>query len=50
MIEWIMLNWEYILVGFFVAEKVVKITPTKYDDILVDVILSGIKRLVSRSK
>lgn len=50
MMEWIMLNWEYILVGFFVAEKVVKITPTKYDDILVDVILSGIKRLVSRSK
>ena len=27
-------NWEWILVGFYTLEKIIKLTPTKYDDIL----------------
>jgi hypothetical protein len=36
--EWIMGHWELLLAGFFLAEKIIKLTPTKYDDILVDII------------
>ena len=36
MIEYIIQNWEYFLLGFMILEKVVKITPFKWDDILVD--------------
>jgi len=30
------MNWEFIMLGFVVAEKIVKVTPVKWDDILVD--------------
>lgn len=36
--EWFTSNWDLCLAGFFVVEKVVKLTPTKYDDILIDII------------
>jgi hypothetical protein len=36
MTELLIGNWEYVLLGFMVAEKIVKLTPTKYDDILFD--------------
>ena len=36
MTELLVGNWEYILLAFMVAEKIVKLTPTKYDDILFD--------------
>lgn len=38
---WIITNWEYMLLGFFVLEKIVKITPCKWDDLLVDGIKEG---------
>ena len=31
-------NWEYFLDAFYAIEKIVKLTPTKYDDIVVDMI------------
>ena len=37
--EWLMNNWEWRLLGFMVIEKVVKLTPTKKDDIVFDMIL-----------
>ena len=40
-------NWEFFLLGFMVAEKIVKITPTKYDDIAIDIIWGSIKKLVA---
>lgn len=46
--EWLVENWEWVLVGFFVAEKIVKITPTPYDDILLDVVWSGLKKIVGK--
>ena len=41
--DFILANWEYILVGVYALEKIVKMTPTKYDDILFDMILKPIK-------
>ena len=43
MSEWLAQNWEWILLGFYTIEKIVKLTPTKYDDILFDMILKPIK-------
>lgn len=46
--QWLIENWQYVLVGFYVAEKIVKLTPTKYDDILFDIIGGAIKKLVKK--
>ena len=46
--QWLLANWQYVLVGFYVAEKVVKLTPTKYDDILFDVVGGAIKKLAKK--
>lgn len=40
--QWIIENWEYILLGFMVLEKIVKATPTNKDDIIFDMILKPI--------
>ena len=32
--EWVLANWEYILVAFYALEKIVKLTPTTKDDII----------------
>lgn len=44
--EFLIANWEYFMVGFYALEKVVKITPVKWDDILVD----GLKTVVTGFK
>ncbi len=41
--DWFICNWQWILLGFYVAEKIVKVTPVLWDDILVD----GIKALAT---
>ena len=43
--DWISSNWQICLAAFFILEKVVKLSPTKYDDILLDVIWKGIKKV-----
>ena len=50
MSEWVIQNWEYVLVVFYSVEKIVKMTPTKYDDILFDMLLKPIKEKISPSK
>jgi len=44
--EFLIDNWEWILVGFYVLEKLVKVSPAKWDDILVD----GIKEMLTKLK
>jgi len=44
--EWLTVNWKWVLLGLYVAEKVVKLTPTKYDDIVVDIVGSALKKVV----
>ena len=50
MTEFIAANWEYILVVIYALEKIVKMTPTKYDDILFDMLLKPIKEKFEQSK
>jgi len=45
--EWLIENWQYVLVAFYVAEKIVKLTPTKHDDILFAIIKGALNKLVS---
>ena len=40
--SWISQNWEWILVGFYTLEKIIKLTPTKYDDILFDAVIKPV--------
>ena len=39
MMSFITANWEYVLLALYVVEKVIKLSPTKYDDMLLDMIL-----------
>ena len=48
MIEWLSANWEWVLLGFMVLEKVVKLSPTDKDDILVDMVFQGLVKLVKK--
>ena len=46
--EWLQANWQYVLVGFYAVEKIVKASPSKYDDILLDVVWGSIKKVVGK--
>ena len=46
--DWISSNWQICLAVFFILEKVVKLSPTKYDDILLDVVWGSIKKVIKR--
>ena len=48
MMEWIINNWQYLLLAFYVVEKIVKLTPTKYDDILLDIVWGAIKKIAGK--
>lgn len=47
--EFLLENWEYFLLGLYVAEKVVKLTPFKWDDILVDGVKEVLFKLVKKN-
>tara|TARA_Y100000593_G_scaffold54849_1_gene102501 strand:+ start:316 stop:462 length:147 start_codon:yes stop_codon:yes gene_type:complete len=46
--EWLLLNWDICLLAFMICEKIVKLTPTKYDDILLDMVWGSIKKLLGK--
>ena len=48
MVEWMIANWEWLLIAFMVAEKIVKASKTQADDILLDIVWKNIKRLVKK--
>jgi len=35
-------NWEYILLALYVVEKVIKLSPSKKDDVIFDMILKPV--------
>ena len=43
---WITANWEWVLLGFMILEKLVKMSPSDKDDILLDVIVQGLTKMV----
>ena len=46
--EWLMANWEYCLIAFMVLEKLVKMSPSKKDDILLDSIITPIFNMLNK--
>lgn len=48
MTAFVLANWEYFLLGFMVIEKIVKVTPMKWDDLLIDGLKAGFYKVFSR--
>lgn len=48
MVTWFLANWQWCLLGLYIAEKVVKLTPFRWDDILIDGIREILDRLAGR--
>jgi len=46
--DWLMSNWDICLLVFMIAEKAVKASPSKYDDILLDMVWGTIKKVVKK--
>ena len=45
--EWIAENWQVVMVDFYCLEKIVKLSPTDKDDILLDVVWNGLKKMTA---
>ena len=43
-------NWEYVLLAFYVLEKVVRLSPTKSDDVIFDMVLKPIYNTMKGKK
>ena len=48
--EWLTSNWEWVLLGFMILEKIVKMSPSEKDDILLDVVMEGLTKIVKGNK
>ena len=46
--NWILDNWTMCIAIFWMLEKVVKMTPFPYDDILLDIVWGGIKKVAGK--
>ena len=40
--EFLTSNWEYVLLAFYVLEKAVRLSPSKSDDVIFDMVLNPI--------
>ena len=50
MMGFIASNWEWVLLGFYAIEKVVKLTPTDKDDVLFDMVLKPLFDKVTKGR
>ena len=48
--EFLTNNWEYVLLGFYVIEKVVRLSPTKADDVIFDMVIKPIFNTIKGKK
>ena len=46
--EFLSNNWEWVLIAFMITEKLVKLSPTKQDDIVLDIVWKNIKKLMGK--
>ena len=37
--EWLVANWQWCLLAFYTLEKIVKLSPSKKDDVIFDAVL-----------
>ena len=42
MLQLLTANWEYVLLALYVVEKVIKLSPSKKDDLIFDMVLKPI--------
>lgn len=42
MLSFLTSNWEWVLLSFYVLEKVIKLSPSKQDDVIWDMVLKPI--------
>ena len=40
--QWILGNWQWVLLAFYVLEKVIKLSPSKKDDVIFDIVLKPV--------
>tara|TARA_R100001082_G_C4352286_1_gene155124 strand:- start:539 stop:691 length:153 start_codon:yes stop_codon:yes gene_type:complete len=50
MSAWLAANWEWVLLGFYTLEKIVKLSPSKKDDIIFDSFLKPIFNALTGKK
>lgn len=48
--DFFMNNWEWVLLAMYVVEKVVKLSPTKKDDVIFDMVLKPIFSAIKGKK
>ena len=46
--DWFIANWDICLLVFMIAEKGVKLSPTQYDDIILDIVWNNLKKLIGK--
>ena len=46
--SWFLSNWDLCLLVFMILEKAVKASPSKYDDILLDMVWGGLKKMMGK--
>ena len=44
--SWILENWDICLLAFMILEKAVKLSPSKNDDIVLDIVWNSLKNMV----
>ena len=44
--EWLITNWEWVALGLLIADKIVAVTPTKHDDLILTAIKGALAKLV----
>ena len=44
--DWIINNWDICLLAFMILEKAVKLSPSKNDDIVLDIVWNSLKNMV----
>ena len=50
MFEFITSNWEWFLLGLYVLEKAIKLSPSKKDDLVWDMVLKPIVDAIKRKR
>ena len=50
MSEWLAQIWEWLLLGFYTIEKIVRLSPSKKDDVIFDMVLKPVWDAVIKKK
>ena len=50
MSEWLAQNWVWVLLGFYTIEKIVRLSPSKKDDVIFDMVLKPIWDTIAKKR